>query len=138
MIGGDEILEGVDSPGVGGGVAADGTGALAGWIGGEVQARPAGQGGDGFGKLGVSHAGLHMGGAVGDVDLENLVHPRVETITPLLNPTHPPAKPVPEPRGTIWTSYWLKSFTIWTTCSVLVGNTTAEGRALAMVNPSLS
>jgi hypothetical protein len=66
----------VDSTGVGGGVAADGAGALAGWVGGEMQARSAGEGGDGFGKLGVPHAGLDVCGAIGDVDLENLVHPR--------------------------------------------------------------
>ena len=55
----------------------------------------------------------------------------VETMTPFLNPTHPPARPVPEPRGTICTSSRPRMRTISWTCSVDSGKTTAAGRPSA-------
>lgn len=62
----------------------------------------------------------------------------VETMTPFSNATHPPASPVPDPRGTICTPASPIALTTATTCAVVVGKTTAAGRARAMVKPSAS
>ena len=102
---------------------------LARWLegsGAKWYAAAAGQQRDGVGELHVAHAGLDVGDAVVQVDLEDAVHPRGRDDTPFSNATHPPASPVPEPRGTICTSRSASSFTIATTCSVFVGNTTAR------------
>ena len=68
----DAVFERVRAAGVGGRVAADRAGALAGWIGGVVIA--------GAGQMlverGVHDAGLDDGIAVAEIDFENLLHPR--------------------------------------------------------------
>ena len=76
MVGGNEILERMNSPGVGGGVSADGAGALAGRIGGKVKRRPARQLRDGIGKLRIPHPGFDIGRSVFQIDFENTVHLR--------------------------------------------------------------
>src|SRR5665213_216959 len=60
----------------------------------------------------------------------------VETIAPFSNATHPPANPVPDPRGTICTPAFASALITSTTCAVFVGNATSDGRALAMVKAS--
>ena len=62
----------------------------------------------------------------------------VDTTTPCSYATHPPARPVPDPRGMICTPRLARSLTIADTCAADVGKTTARGRALATVKPSLS
>ncbi len=52
---------------------------LARWLegsGAKWRPLPPGRAADGFGKLSVPHAGLDVGDAIVDVDLENSIHPR--------------------------------------------------------------
>ena len=66
----------MDSAGVGGCIAADGTGALARWIGGEVICGPAGNASDGVTQLHITAPRFDMGDAVFDIDLQHAIHPR--------------------------------------------------------------
>ena len=68
VIAGDEVLEGVDAAGIGGGIAAYGAGPLAGGVGGKVVCRSAGRRRDGFRKGRVSHARFDVGHAIFEVD----------------------------------------------------------------------
>src|SRR5262249_17361646 len=70
MVDGDAVLEGVGPAGVGGDVAADGAGALAGGVGGEVPA----VGFEVVGEPEVDDAGLDDGEAVAVIDLEDALH----------------------------------------------------------------
>jgi hypothetical protein len=138
VVGRDEVLERVDAPGVGGGVAADGAGALAGGVGGEVVPGAAGS------RAAASlSCVLRTPASTWATRLSRSIFRMrfirvVETMTPCSNATHPPARPVPEPRGTICTPWRARTFTTRITSSSVPGTPRRAGRALAMVNPSLS
>src|SRR5262249_38258918 len=70
VIDGDAVLEGVRSAAVGGDVAADGAGPLAGWVRRVVVAERL----EGVGEPDVHDAGIDDGVAVADVDLVDLAH----------------------------------------------------------------
>ena len=74
MIAGDEILEGVNPPGIGGGIPTDGAGPLAGRVRGKVVRRPTGKGGHRFGQRRVPHTRLHMGHAIFKIYLQDAIH----------------------------------------------------------------
>ena len=70
MIGGDAVEQGVGAAGVGGDVAAQGAGVLAGRVGGVVKAVAMGVGAE----VGVDDAGFHDRAAVAGIDFEDAVH----------------------------------------------------------------
>ena len=136
VVGGDEVLEGVDPAGVGRGVAAD---VLARWLegsGAKWNAAPPGRAATASEscvlRTPASTWATRFSRSIARMRFIRVV----ETITPFSNATHPPANPVPDPRGTICTPASARARTTPTTCCVSVGNTTAAGRALAIVKPS--
>ena len=71
VVDGHAVLERVRTAGIGGHVAADGAGALARRVGGEVEAGA----GQGLSEPQVGHARLDHGHPVAQVDLEDSIHP---------------------------------------------------------------
>ena len=130
VVGRYAVFKRVRAAGVGGHVAADGAGGLAGRVGGEVIARA----GQRLGELQVDRAGLDDGHAIAEVDVEDFVHPRKQEddatlATSLARGRHPPARLVPAPRAMTAASYCRQSFTTSATSSVERGKTTAVGPA---------
>ena len=74
MIGGDEILEHMNSARVGRGISADRAGALAGRIGREMKRAAARHERDRVAQRRVAHARLHVRNAILQIDLEDAVH----------------------------------------------------------------